>query len=212
MPFRIVAAAADDDEDVRAGAAHRRKALYPALLKRGFPALVLEGEDAQKRHVDDAMSEPDVRLFTGLGHGSAEVFAGQHRLAIYSVESIGTAPGIQGRIFHLCSCSTAKQLGPALLKAGATAFFGYAAPVIVNLDEPGWLYQADSEIDIALASGSTCAEALVKAEDAFERAIHVAEANNSPRGVRALFGARVGLRGPNPGSLSRAWGDPAAKL
>jgi hypothetical protein len=212
MPSRIVAAAADDDEVVRAGAAHRRKALYPALLKCGFPAFVLEGENDQKQRIDDAMSEPDVRLFTGLGHGSAEVFAGQHRLPIYSAESLGSAPGIQGRIFHLCSCSAAKKLGPALLSAGATAFFGYAAPVLVNFDEPSWLYQADSEIDIALASGSTCAEALVRAEDAFEQAIYVAEANNSPRGVRALFGARIGLRGPSPGSLSPAWGNPSARL
>src|SRR4029077_4193345 len=127
----------------------------------------LEGEDAQKQQVDEAMKKPDVRLFTGLGHGNAEVVTGQYQLRIYAANEVGTAPGVQGRIFHLCSCSTARKLGPALLEAGATAFFGYASPVLVNFDQPSWLYHADSEIDIALATGSTCAEALARAKAAF---------------------------------------------
>lgn len=192
------------------GAAYRRTILYPLLRRCGFRVCVLEGEEAWKQQVDEAMKKPDVRLFTGLGHGNAEEFTGQHQLPLYSVDGVGTAAGIKGRIFHLCSCSTARKLGPALLEAGARAFFGYATPVLVNFDQPGWLYGADSEIDIALASGSTCAEALARSKAAFEEAIHEAEANNSPLGVRALFSARVGLRGPS--ALESSWGDPDATL
>src|SRR5436305_1279045 len=210
MTDQIVAAAADSNSVVHTGAAFRKKILYPLLRRCGFRLRVLEGEDDQKQQVDDAMAKPDVRLFTGIGHGNAEIFTGQHQSPIYTAQEVGTAPGVQGRIFHLCSCSTAQKLGPALLAAGARAFFGYASPVLVNFDQPSWLYGADSEIDIALASGFTCAEALARAKAAFEQAIHVAEENNSPRGVRALFGARVGLRGPS--ALDSKWGDPAARL
>ncbi|HEV7504425.1 MAG TPA: hypothetical protein VGS07_05915 [Thermoanaerobaculia bacterium] len=210
MTDQIVAAAADSDSIVRTGAAYRRKILYPLLRRCGFRVCVLAGEEARKQQVDEAMKKPEVRLFTGLGHGNAEEFTGQDQLPLYSADEAGTAVGIKGRIFHLCSCSTARRLGPALLEAGASAFFGYATPVLVNFDQPRWLYDADSEIDIALASGATCAEALARSKAAFEQAIHEAEANDSPLGVRALFAARVGLRGPN--ALEPNWGDPDATL
>jgi hypothetical protein len=73
MTDKIVAAAADSDSIVRTGAAYRRKILYPLLRRCGFRICVLEGEDAQKQQVDEAMNKPDVRLFTGIGHGNAEV-------------------------------------------------------------------------------------------------------------------------------------------
>jgi hypothetical protein len=205
----IVAAAANDDTVVQPGASFRENSVYPELRKSAT-LLPLHGPDHQRRHVTRAMGQPDARLFTGLGHGTASEFKGQHGLPVYSAKQVQAGPGIRGRIFHLCSCSTAQVLGPALLQAGASAFFGYLRPVLVNyIDPPGLFYGADAEIDRALAEGSTCSEALMRAEEAFQEAIQQAEKTGNGS-VGVLITAAQDLVGPSVDEPR--WGDLQTRL
>jgi hypothetical protein len=205
----IVAAAADHDDVVRPGASFRASVLEPQFRDLGVSARFLRGPDARRNQVVRAVSQADVRLFTGVGHGAGDVFKGQDNDPIYLAATVKKTRGIAGRIFHLCACSTAQRLGPALLEAGATAFFGYRKDVLVG-DPAIPFYQADAEIDIALAEGATCAEALEQAERAFEEAINLAQQKGDSLNEQYLTQAKEDLVGPS--SREPEWGDLHARL
>jgi len=70
----------------------------------------------------------------GVGHGEPNRFYGYRNQMLFDVSSI---PDVQGKVIVLVSCQTARQLGPALIKAGAESYIGF-------LEDLVWVMDADS--------------------------------------------------------------------
>ena len=70
----------------------------------------------------------------GVGHGEPNRFFGYRNQMLLDVSSI---PDVQGKVVVLISCQTARQLGPALINAGAESYIGF-------LEDLVWVMDADS--------------------------------------------------------------------
>ena len=73
-------------------------------------------------------------VIIGVGHGDPSRFSGYRDQVLLSVSSI---PDVQGKVVVLISCQTARQLGPALINAGAGSYIGF-------LEDLVWVMDADS--------------------------------------------------------------------
>jgi len=69
----------------------------------------------------------------GVGHGEPGRFYGDRNQLLLDVSSI---PDVRGKVIVLVSCQTARQLGPALIAAGAGSYIGF-------LEDLVWVMDAD---------------------------------------------------------------------
>ena len=66
-----------------------------------------------------------------MGHGSPTEFCGQNEQVIMDTQHISD---VKGKMIKLISCETGQELGPALIKAGATGFQGYKEDFLWVMD------------------------------------------------------------------------------
>lgn len=66
-----------------------------------------------------------------MGHGSPTEFCGQNEQVIMDTQHISD---VKGKMIKLISCETGQELGPALIKAGATGFQGYSEDFLWIMD------------------------------------------------------------------------------
>ena len=102
-----------------------RKYVYPHLRgKDDLSVIALFGEDAVKSNFAPACGIHTVDFITGLGHGNNDVFRGHEHEELWRVGNYNRQE-TSGKIIHLLSCLTARQLGYDLINNGALAYFGY---------------------------------------------------------------------------------------
>uniref|UniRef100_A0A6H1Z7F4 CHAT domain-containing protein n=1 Tax=viral metagenome TaxID=1070528 RepID=A0A6H1Z7F4_9ZZZZ len=70
----------------------------------------------------------------GVGHGDPARFSGYRDQVLIDLSSI---PDVRGKVVVLISCQTARQLGPALINAGADSYIGF-------LEDLVWVMDAES--------------------------------------------------------------------
>ena len=63
----------------------------------------------------------------GVGHGSPSEFCGHNDQVIMDTLSI---PNVRGKVVILISCETAKELGPAIIQAGASSYIGFKEDLV----------------------------------------------------------------------------------
>jgi len=73
-------------------------------------------------------------VIIGVGHGDPSRFSGYRDQVLLDVSSI---PDVRGKVVVLISCQTARQLGPALINAGAGSYIGF-------LEDLVWVMDADA--------------------------------------------------------------------
>lgn len=69
----------------------------------------------------------------GVGHGDPNAFCGHNDQVIMDTLSI---PNVRGKVVILISCETAKELGPAIIQAGAASYIGFSEDLV-------WVCDAD---------------------------------------------------------------------
>ena len=63
----------------------------------------------------------------GVGHGSPSEFCGHNDQVIMDTLSI---PDVKDKVVILISCETAKELGPAIIQAGAASYIGFKEDMV----------------------------------------------------------------------------------
>ena len=67
----------------------------------------------------------------GVGHGSPSELCGHNDQVIMDTLSI---PDVKNKVLILISCETAKELGPALINAGAASYIGFKEDLVWVMD------------------------------------------------------------------------------
>lgn len=149
-------------------AQYRIAHVHPVFASRGFNVVSLEGVHDIRTEFVPAAKGSLVNYISGIGHGSADAYTGHLNLnnpPILQVGVYGPAE-VQGKVIHLLSCQTAKQLGKDVAPKGAHGYAGYAENFTFVWDNPGTptneeelFWQCDSTFDIYMAQGYTVEQA-----------------------------------------------------
>jgi hypothetical protein len=144
-----------------------RKYVYPYFIQKGYNVLTLFGNDATRQKFAQYCLLPDVYFISAFGHGYDDLFTGQHGEILWKACSYDPREA-QGKIIHLMSCLTARQLGPDLIDKGGRAYFGYEESFVfmhtLGVSDPlndsiaDVFFQCDSEIDRLIADGLAAGE------------------------------------------------------
>lgn len=125
----------------------------------------LKGKDANVANIKTQLASANPMVFTGIGHGSYTTYTVQAEEVFMQVGNSNVAL-MNGKVVHLNSCQTGRDLGPAIMKAGALAYCGS--------NESFWFYVGDApnatravqspflaefEFDVALLKGKTVGDA-----------------------------------------------------
>jgi len=149
----------------------------------------LVGDEANPDSIDEAIRLYDPLFVWGTGHGLQ---------GLYTVECtqkylwVGS-PRVElfkGRIVHLNSCLTGRQLGPHLVSSGAEAFLGSMDTFYLFVGSPPCsdrasmsVFLAEHQAEVALLQGRSVGEAHRARLDAYDREIDywvTGEGKNSP--------------------------------
>jgi hypothetical protein len=158
-------------------AQYRKKHVHTAFKSAGFNVIVLEGaEDVRTKFAEKAKSKRVVYI-SGVGHGSPTVYTGHMGSQILKVGAYDGAE-VNGKVVHLLSCQTAKQLGPDMVTKKAKAYMGYFENFTFVFDNPNTptneielFWKSDSAFDLMLAKGHTVQAAHDKTIATFNAAI-----------------------------------------
>jgi len=104
------------------------KEVYEYLSEEGEDVAIIEDEATPEYLRDYILNHPEIEHIYGLGHGSKDTYTvvdGEPFLSTTLNLNL-----VKDRVISLLSCLTAKELGPAIVRAGAIAYFGYSEPVI----------------------------------------------------------------------------------
>jgi len=122
----------------------------------------LSGPAVVQPNVDQYLHRENIVFISGAGHGDYDSFKGFQDAIIWA-EGI-KLPRLDGVIVHLLSCRAARQLGKAMISAGARAFWGYqenfrfirkkSPPADPYTDTSArWAIYMDCLIDIGILQG-----------------------------------------------------------
>lgn len=186
---------------------YREEHVYPHFVTRRLGVRRLAGAMALRVYFRESALKKEVRVITGMGHGSEPVFTGDCGEALLEVGSYDPKE-VKGKIIHLLSCKTAGKLGPDLIKKGALAFFGYSKNFTFRVGLEAVFFQCDSEIDRALADGLKAAEVHVRVAAVFEDCIDQLVSQD----VYAAELLTADLRYFCSPATSKLFGNPNAKL
>lgn len=141
-------------------AAYRKQHVHPAFAKAGFELIVLEGPSDVRDVFAAKAKSAFVTYISGVGHGGPGVYTGCHSSRILEVGAYLPAE-VAGKVIHVLSCQTAKQLGPDLVAKGAAAYAGYYENFIFTTAQQyaELFWRCDSTFDIGIAAGMTVASA-----------------------------------------------------
>ena len=81
------------------------------------------------------LSAPQSDIIIGMGHGSESSFTGQNEVVILEIGEYDSKE-VKGKVIKLLSCQTGVELGPDVVRNGATCFMGYK-------DDYVWIMDAD---------------------------------------------------------------------
>jgi hypothetical protein len=172
VTIELIALAVDSNyESVTAAACKfRNRHVYPALNRRGFVIEKLQGALARRYYIAPAAARPQIDYITGVGHGAYDTFTGHHGDPIFQVGAYQRAE-VAGKIVHLLSCQTARELGRDFVRHGCLAFFGYDENFTFHFDFADLFFECDAEIDLAFAEGLTAKKVDARVRALFERRI-----------------------------------------
>ena len=93
-------------------------------------------EDANPDEIIDCLSHTSANVL-GMGHGSETAISANDCVAWLHT---GNIPNwVRGRVFVMVSCLTGAELGPAVVKKGAAAYFGLQdVGILVGAPDPGY--------------------------------------------------------------------------
>ncbi len=97
---------------------YREKHVYPYIQSKGYTVDKCQGPMARRIYVAPAAVASGVVYITGVGHGSHTIYTGCYYDPIFQVGCYAAAEPA-GKIVHLLSCETARDLGPDFVKNGA---------------------------------------------------------------------------------------------
>jgi len=136
---------------------YREKYVYPYLQAKGFTVKKFQGPLARRHYVAPEARKPEVEYLTGVGHGSYNLYTGDHGDVIWQVGNYHPDE-VKGKIVHLLSCQTARDLGTDFVRNGCRAYFGYDENFTFYMAEKDTFFECDSEIDKAFGDGLTAAQ------------------------------------------------------
>ena len=161
--FRTCALFCENTTDAvtKYAANYRIKNVHPVFKKRGFCVIVLQGADDVRAKFAPKAKSFRVVYISGIGHGSPTTYTGHLGDPILVACSYDPSE-VKGKVIHLLSCQTAKQLGPDIVKKGGKAYAGYFENFTFVYDQPGTpinemelFWKCDSTFDIMMAYGAT---------------------------------------------------------
>jgi hypothetical protein len=139
-------------------AEYRIKNVHPFFQARGFVIQSLEGQRDDRTHFLPIAKNQRTVWMSGIGHGSPTAYTGDLNVDILAVGDYDPAE-VTGKVIHLLSCQTAKQLGPDLIKNGARAYAGYFENFTFTEDNMDLYWRSDSMFDLSMAFGLTVEQA-----------------------------------------------------
>lgn len=172
---RVVGVDSPTDEVTRDASNYRRKHVYPYLKGQDFAVTRIAGTNATRGAVARAVTREETVYVTGVGHGELNSYSGTDGTPLFFVGGY-EAQEVSAKIIHLMSCLTAIELGPDMVKSGATAFFGYDAEIWSSDDAAS----CDAEIDKGFADGLTAEEVYQRTMSAFDARIRELDGNGEP--------------------------------
>ena len=104
------------------------KEVYEYLSGEGEDVAIIEEEATPEFLRDYILNHPEIEHIYGLGHGSKDTYT-----VVNTEPFLSTTKNldlVKDRVISLLSCLTANDLGPAIVRAGAIAYFGYSEEVI----------------------------------------------------------------------------------
>jgi len=188
---------------------YREKHVYPYFLLQGFAVSKLQGPMARRHYVAPAGKKPEIAYLTGVGHGSADFYAGDHGDVIYKVDDYQPDES-KGKIVHFLSCQTARELGPNFVDKECRAYFGYDEDFALDIPNQDIFFECDSEIDRAFADGLTAAQVYHRTKKLYDTRIAELLAAGKLYPAAILEFNRNHLRCPSAGGSK--FGSPTAKL
>jgi hypothetical protein len=146
-------------------ATYRINKVHPAFKKKGFCLFELKGVNDVRSVFAPKAKNFRVTYISGVGHGSPTRYTGHLGDPILT-KCTYDPKEVKGKIIHLLSCQTAKELGPDLIKKGAKAYAGYFENFTFVYDQPGTpvdemelFWDCDSTFDFMMAAGKKVEEA-----------------------------------------------------
>ncbi|HEV2911894.1 MAG TPA: hypothetical protein VGX92_01140 [Pyrinomonadaceae bacterium] len=204
----ILAADANFEIVTQTGFNYRQKNVYPFLEKKGFMIQRCQESLARRMYVAPESRKTGVVYITGVGHGAYDSYTGDFYDPIFSVGNYSPEES-HGKIVHLISCETARDLGPDFVLHGCRAYFGYDENFTFQLDDADIFFECDSEIDRGFAEGLTAGEVYDRARAVFDKYIAAFRAQGKEFKAATLEFDRDHLRAPSSGPQ---WGDVNARL
>jgi hypothetical protein len=192
----------------KAGSEYRTKHVYGYFTKKRLQWKRLSGSMARRQYVAPDARQGSVDFVTGVGHGSFSTYTGDFGDEVWSVGNYGDDE-VRGKVFHLLSCQTARDLGPDMVKRGARAYFGYDVNFTLLMEYSDIFFECDSEIDRAFADGLNAGEVFGRVTALFDRRIEEFRAQGREYAATLLETDRDHLCGP---SKDARWGDTEARL
>jgi hypothetical protein len=209
LPVTVLGIDSNYEPVTRAAYQYREANVYPYIITKGFRVTKLQGPLARRYYVAPEAKKPEVDYITGVGHGAYNIYTGDHGDIIFQVGNYHPDEA-KGKIVHLLSCQTARDLGPDFVTNGAKAYFGYDENFTLTMPEKDTFFECDSEIDRAFADGLTAAQVYDRVRRLYDQRIADLRAAGKLREAATLEFDRDHLRCPSSGG-SR-WGDARAKL
>ncbi len=207
---RILAFDARGDAFAIAAGQYRRTRLYPELSAGNATLEMLEGQGVTQATLRAALAPGPPGLLTGSGHGRAGALFGDAFDLVLNVDRFRRhVPELPGSIVHLLACKSARELGRALVAAGAAAFIGYDSDFYYDERCPELFFACDAEIVRGLANGLGVGAALTRARASFAAAIERLRREGKPYAAAMLQFNLNHLCGPD---RDAAFGDPGAVL
>jgi len=161
--FRMCALFCENTTDsvTQYAAGYRKTNVHPVFAKRGFCLHILEGVNDVRAKFSPLAKSLRVAYISGIGHGSPTVYTGHLGDPILTKCNYDAAE-VKGKVIHLLSCQTARELGPDLIRKGARAYAGYYENFTFVSDQQGTpvnemelFWKCDSTFDIMMALGAT---------------------------------------------------------
>jgi hypothetical protein len=153
------------DPVTRKATGYRIGKIHTAFAQRGFCVISLEGSRNVRSEFASYAKSRRVVYIGGVGHGSTTTFTGDGNRSLLQVGRYDPAE-VRGKIIHLLSCQTAKELGPDVVRNGALAYAGYHRNFRFVLDQAGTpvnelelFWRSDSTFPLAMVLGKTAGAA-----------------------------------------------------
>ena len=128
----------------------------------------LKRDDAIREKVEDELRGADPVFFFHASHGGDNILTGQNMSNLICSEGLYWCPYpnhevLSDRVVYTLSCSSAKELGPAVIEANGISYIGYLPYLYISLPEGDDLDAVFKDIwaggALALIDGKTTGEA-----------------------------------------------------